>query len=44
MDTTAVVLCMENTIPIVVFDMTREGNLLRVLMGEEMGSMVKEVC
>ncbi len=44
MDTTAVVLCMENHIPILVFDMTREGNLRRVLMGEEMGSIVKEVC
>ena len=44
MDTTAVVLCMENHIPIVVFDMTQEGNLRRVLSGEEMGSIVKEVC
>jgi len=38
------VLCMENHIPIVVFDMTQEGNLRRVLSGEEMGSIVKEVC
>jgi uridylate kinase len=44
MDTTAVVLCMENHIPIIVFDMTQEGNLRRVLMEEEMGSIVKEVC
>lgn len=44
MDTTAVVLCMENHIPIRVFDMTRQGNLRRVLMGEELGSLVKEVC
>ena len=44
MDATAVVLCMENHIPIVVFDMTQQGNLRRVLMGEELGSIVKEVC
>jgi len=44
MDTTSVVLCMENHIPIIVFDMTQQGNLKRVLMGEELGSIVKEVC
>jgi uridylate kinase len=44
MDTTAVVLCMENHIPIFVFDMTQKGNLQRVLMGEEVGSIIKEVC
>ena len=44
MDTTSVVLCMENKIPIVVFNMTEEGNLHRVLMGETVGSLVKEAC
>jgi uridylate kinase len=44
MDTTSVVLCMENKIPIVVFNMTKKGNLQRVLMGEAVGSLVKEAC
>jgi len=44
MDTTAVVLCMENKLPIIVFNMTEKGNLLRVLLGEKLGSIVKEAC
>jgi uridylate kinase len=44
MDTTAVVLCMENKLPIYVFNMAEKGNLKRVLMGESLGSIVKEAC
>jgi uridylate kinase len=44
MDTTAVVLCMENEVPIIVFNMTEKGNLKRVLLGEEVGTLVKEEC
>lgn len=44
MDTTAVVLCMENKVPIIVFNMTEKGNLKRILLGEEVGTLVKEEC
>jgi uridylate kinase len=44
MDTTAVVLCMENKVPIIVFNMNEKSNLKRVLLGEKVGSIVKEEC
>jgi uridylate kinase len=40
MDTTAISLCMENSLPIVVFDLTRDGNIKRIVMGEPVGSIV----
>jgi len=40
MDTTAISLCMENRLPIVVFDLTRRGNIRRIVMGEPVGSVV----
>jgi uridylate kinase len=40
MDTTAASLCMDNKIPIIVFDLTRDGNILRVVMGEAIGTYV----
>ncbi len=40
MDRTAFTLCEENGLPIVVFDMGVEGNLVRVLEGEPLGTMV----
>jgi len=40
MDATAVSLCMDNKLPIVVFDLTREGNIKRVVMGEKIGTVV----
>lgn len=40
MDTTATSLCMENHLPIVVFNMTRPGNIRRVVMGEKIGTLV----
>ena len=40
MDMTAFTLCMENELPIVVFDMNRPGNLLRVVTGEKVGTLV----
>jgi uridylate kinase len=41
MDMTAFTLCMENNIPIIVFDMNQKGNLTRVVMGEKVGTLVK---
>jgi uridylate kinase len=41
MDATAISLCMDNRLPIVVFNLRRGGNLKRVVMGEPVGSLVK---
>ena len=40
MDTTAISLCMDNKLPIVVFDLTRAGNIKRLVLGEAVGSIV----
>jgi len=40
MDFTAITLCMENNLPIVVFNLTKKGNLKRVILGEEIGTKV----
>jgi uridylate kinase len=40
MDSTAISLCMENRMPIIVFDLTQVGNLKRVVLGEKVGSLV----
>ncbi|HYJ61689.1 MAG TPA: UMP kinase [Actinomycetota bacterium] len=40
MDATAVSLCMENKLPIIVFDLRQEGNIRRVVMGEPIGTVV----
>lgn len=42
MDMTAFTLCRENNIPIVVFDMNEDGNLLRVINGEGVGTLVQQ--
>lgn len=41
MDMTAFTLCMENKLPIIVFDMNKPGNLLKVVRGESVGTLVK---
>ena len=40
MDMTAFTLCKENGLPIIVFDMNKSGNLLKVLAGEDVGTLV----
>jgi uridylate kinase len=40
MDSTAISLCMDNALPIIVFDLTAGGNLQRVVMGEDVGTRV----
>ncbi|MEW6058553.1 MAG: UMP kinase [Actinomycetota bacterium] len=40
MDATAISLCMENKLPIIVFDLRREGNIRRALLGEPIGTLV----
>ena len=41
MDMTAFTLCQENNLPIIVFDMNKAGNLLRVVTGDNVGTLVK---
>ena len=43
MDLTAFALCEENDLPIYVFDMNKEGNLLKVVEGQEIGTEVKHI-
>jgi uridylate kinase len=40
MDATAITLCMENQLPIVVFDLMKTGNIKKIVMGEELGTVV----
>jgi uridylate kinase len=42
MDTTALSLCEENKIPIIVFDLFTEGSIQRIVSGERLGSLVAE--
>jgi uridylate kinase len=41
MDMTAFTLCMENNVPIIVFDMNEEGNLKRLILGAKIGTLVQ---
>jgi uridylate kinase len=41
MDSTATSLCMDNDLPILVFDLTTSGNIQRVVCGEQIGTVVK---
>lgn len=41
MDATAVSLCMDNKLPIIVFNLNKEGNIKRVVLGEKIGTIVK---
>jgi uridylate kinase len=41
MDATAISLCMDNKLPIVVFNLRKEGNVRRVIMGEPVGTTVR---
>ena len=43
MDMTAFTLCNENDLPIVVFDMNKEGNLQRIIDGDKVGTTVKSL-
>jgi uridylate kinase len=41
MDLTAFTLCRENNLPVVVFDMNVEGNLERLVKGENIGTIIQ---
>jgi uridylate kinase len=40
MDSTAISLCKDNNLPIIIFDLNRHGNIRRVVSGEKIGSRV----
>jgi uridylate kinase len=42
MDLTATTMCMENNMPIYVFDMDTPGNLMKVVLGEKIGTLVRK--
>jgi uridylate kinase len=42
MDATAISLCRENNLPIVIFNLNGRGNIRRVVLGERVGSLVTE--
>lgn len=41
MDMTAITLCQENKLPIIVFDMNKPGNFMKIAKGESIGTLVK---
>ncbi len=41
MDATATSLCMDNNLPIIIFDVTTCGNIMKVVLGEKIGTIVK---
>ena len=42
MDTTALAICMENNVPIIVFNLFVPGSIQRIISGERLGSLVAE--
>ncbi len=44
MDSTAIAMCRENDIPIIVFDLSEQGNIQRVIAGEKIGTIVGGSC
>ncbi len=42
MDTTAISLCMDNTLPIVIFNLKKEGNIRKIIEGKKIGTIVSK--
>jgi uridylate kinase len=42
MDQTAIVMCRDNDLPVKVFNMNNEGDLMRVVLGENVGTTVRQ--
>ena len=42
MDATAIVMCRDNNLPLRVFDLTKPGELLRIVRGEDVGTLVTQ--
>jgi len=43
MDSTAITFCMDNALPIIVFDVTQPGNIAKALIGDQIGTLVSSV-
>jgi uridylate kinase len=41
MDLTAITLCMDNNLPIIVFDLNKTGNIFKVVTGEPTGTYIR---
>jgi uridylate kinase len=41
MDLTAFTMCSENGLPIIVFNMNKKGNLLKIVQGEQVGTLIR---
>jgi len=41
MDATAISLCMDNNLPIIIFNLSKEGNIKRIILGDKIGTIVK---
>ena len=41
MDSTAISLCMDNSLPLVVFNLTKKGNIKKVVLGEHIGTVIE---
>ena len=41
MDATAISMCMDNNLPIIVFNLLQKGNIKKVIYGEEIGTIVR---
>jgi hypothetical protein len=44
MDLTAITLCRENKLPIIVFNINTRGNLRKLLLGEDVGTLVSDTA
>jgi uridylate kinase len=42
MDATAITLCMDNDLPIIVFDLTSPGNIRKIIAGDPIGTIVSK--
>jgi len=41
MDSTAISLCMDNHLPIIVFNLSKKGNIKRVVLGQKVGTIIR---
>ena len=41
MDATAISLCMDNNLPIIIFNLNKKGNIKRIILGEKLGTIVR---
>jgi uridylate kinase len=42
MDSTAVTLCMDHSLPLIVFNLKENGNIKRIILGQKIGTIVRK--